>query len=55
MYPESTYFYQKGDSIDNFYLSIRGVGSFVMSDMNNEMFSIIDPILFTAGTRSKKF
>ena len=53
--PESTYFYQKGDPIDNFYLARRGVGAFVMSDMNNEMFSIVDPVMFTAGTRAKRF
>lgn len=55
MYTESTYFYQKGDPIDNFYLAIRGVGAFVMSDMQNEMFSIIDPVMFTAGTRTEQF
>ena len=55
LYPESTYFYQKGDPIDSFYLAIRGVGAFVMSDLQNEMFSIVDPVMFTAGTRTKRF
>lgn len=35
--PASSYFYQKGDLIDNFYFTIRGVGAFVMSDLNNEL------------------
>jgi len=54
LYSESTYFYQKGDTIDSFYFSLKGVGAFVMSDMNNEIFSIVDPEMHMKMRKSKK-
>ena len=54
LFPESTYFYQKGDLIDNFYFSIKGVGAFVMAEMNNEMFAVIDPVNYIPKRRSKR-
>ena len=54
LFTEQTYFYHKGDAIDNFYFSIRGVGAFVMADMNNETFSVIDPIMYLSAKRKKK-
>lgn len=44
--------YQKGDLIDNFFFCIRGVAAFVMSDLNNELIQVIDPIIYLA--RRKK-
>ena len=51
LFAEQTYFYQKGDAIDNFYFSIKGIGGFVMTDSNNEIFSVIDPIMYVETKR----
>jgi len=54
LFPVSTYFYQKGDLIDNFYFTIRGVGAFVISETNNDMFAVIDPVIYLARKKKGK-
>ena len=48
------YFYQKGDLIDNFYFTIRGVGAFVRHGEDNALVAIIDPVIYAARKRSRK-
>ena len=54
LFTDQMYFYKKGDTIDNFYFAITGVGAFVMSDLNNEMISVIDPVIFQRSVKKKK-
>ena len=41
---ESTYIYQKGDNIDNFYFGIEGVYCFVLPEHKNIIYGVVDPI-----------
>ena len=43
---ESTFFYQKEDIIEHFYFSIKGVGAFVIMEQNNQVFQVIDPVVY---------
>jgi len=54
MFPVSTFFYQKGDLIDNFYFAIKGTSSFVATDLENAVFGIVDPVIFLARQRGRK-
>lgn len=40
--------------MDNFYFAIKGVGAFVMSEMNNEMFAVVDPVNYIPRKKKKK-
>lgn len=46
LFSDSTFFYLKGDAIDHIYFALRGVGAFIMTESDNEMFGVIDPELF---------
>ena len=40
---ESTYLYQKGDTIDNFYFGIKGISCFVIVGYKNIICGVVDP------------
>ena len=39
--------------IDSFYFAIRGVGAFVLSDENHQMFALIDPMIYSTRKKNK--
>ena len=40
---ESTYMYQRGDNIEDFFFSIKGMSGFVMPEHQNKLYAVIDP------------
>lgn len=54
LFTSSSYYYQKGDLVDNFYFVIRGMGAFVIAEADNQMCSIVDPSLFIERRNNSK-
>lgn len=40
---ENVYLYQKGDNIENFYFGIKGILCFVIPEMRNIIYGVVDP------------
>ena len=53
LYTESSYFYVRGDVIDNFYFGTRGTSAFVMP-IHNNAFAIVDPQAYNSRKNKKK-
>ena len=54
LFTESSYYYQRGDIIDNFYFVMKGTGIFVCIDSNSEIFSIIEPFPQRKNLKKKR-